>query len=134
MFFFFQAEDGIRDWSVTGVQTCALPISGINASAMTISDKGRRTAPARASHSGRPKSTRDLRGPFRSAHVAAPAARKTPETSKRAINRMTVIGSPQNTLRLLHGFLNSEKPAARKSVSFRTSARAIFLVSNTGVI
>src|SRR5258706_2893478 len=27
-FFFFQAEDGIRDWSVTGVQTCALPISG----------------------------------------------------------------------------------------------------------
>src|SRR5437016_11462447 len=26
LFFFFQAEDGIRDWSVTGVQTCALPI------------------------------------------------------------------------------------------------------------
>src|SRR5438046_5536036 len=26
-YFFFQAEDGIRDWSVTGVQTCALPIS-----------------------------------------------------------------------------------------------------------
>src|SRR5260370_41394514 len=27
IFFFFQAEDGIRDSSVTGVQTCALPIS-----------------------------------------------------------------------------------------------------------
>src|SRR5260370_27469141 len=27
VFFFFQAEDGIRDSSVTGVQTCALPIS-----------------------------------------------------------------------------------------------------------
>src|SRR5205823_10380174 len=27
-FFFFQAEDGIRDKLVTGVQTCALPISG----------------------------------------------------------------------------------------------------------
>src|SRR5437763_8084112 len=26
LFFFFQAEDGIRDTSVTGVQTCALPI------------------------------------------------------------------------------------------------------------
>src|SRR5687768_995750 len=26
--FFFQAEDGIRDVAVTGVQTCALPISG----------------------------------------------------------------------------------------------------------
>src|SRR5699024_10226478 len=27
-FFFFQAEDGIRDRNVTGVQTCALPILG----------------------------------------------------------------------------------------------------------
>src|SRR5690606_40447589 len=29
-FFFFQAEDGIRDFHVTGVQTCALPISTSN--------------------------------------------------------------------------------------------------------
>src|SRR5699024_12103249 len=29
--FFFQAEDGIRDRNVTGVQTCALPIFGITA-------------------------------------------------------------------------------------------------------
>src|SRR5438874_482269 len=29
-FFFFQAEDGIRDLYVTGVQTCALPISTAN--------------------------------------------------------------------------------------------------------
>src|SRR5690606_39665206 len=29
-FFFFQAEDGIRDFHVTGVQTCALPISTID--------------------------------------------------------------------------------------------------------
>src|SRR2546427_1643876 len=28
VFFFFQAEDGIRDLTVTGVQTCALPICG----------------------------------------------------------------------------------------------------------
>src|SRR5437879_10109376 len=27
VFFFFQAEDGIRDTSVTGVQTCALPVN-----------------------------------------------------------------------------------------------------------
>src|SRR6185369_10955395 len=31
IFFFFQAEDGIRCSSVTGVQTCALPISGAGA-------------------------------------------------------------------------------------------------------
>src|SRR5256885_14855578 len=30
VFFFFQAEDGIRDYKVTGVQTCALPISAIS--------------------------------------------------------------------------------------------------------
>src|SRR2546430_7554398 len=29
--FFFQAEDGIRDLTVTGVQTCALPISALRA-------------------------------------------------------------------------------------------------------
>src|SRR5438309_11904940 len=29
-FFFFQAEDGIRDGTVTGVQTCALPISKVS--------------------------------------------------------------------------------------------------------
>ena len=28
--FFFQAEDGIRDVAVTGVQTCALPISNVD--------------------------------------------------------------------------------------------------------
>src|SRR2546426_1467795 len=30
-FFFFQAEDGIRDYKVTGVQTCALPIFPVEA-------------------------------------------------------------------------------------------------------
>src|SRR5215510_15681112 len=35
-FFFFQAEDGIRAGHVTGVQTCALPISGGSDHAATI--------------------------------------------------------------------------------------------------
>src|SRR5256886_17332811 len=30
-FFFFQAEDGIRDLTVTGVQTCALPVGSLSA-------------------------------------------------------------------------------------------------------
>ena len=33
VFFFFQAEDGIRDADVTGVQTCALPISRVGSDA-----------------------------------------------------------------------------------------------------
>src|SRR5689334_24226801 len=36
-FFFFQAEDGIRDGTVTGVQTCALPISSGSAHALSLS-------------------------------------------------------------------------------------------------
>src|SRR5712672_4633401 len=35
-FFFFQAEDGIRDKLVTGVQTCALPMSAIAAALIAI--------------------------------------------------------------------------------------------------
>src|SRR5215204_6775074 len=35
-FFFFQAEDGIRDHCVTGVQTCALPISLVGDGAMQM--------------------------------------------------------------------------------------------------
>src|SRR5205823_10118395 len=34
-FFFFQAEDGIRDKLVTGVQTCALPIFGLGRAQVT---------------------------------------------------------------------------------------------------
>src|SRR3989337_2033652 len=42
--FFFQAEDGIRDATVTGVQTCALPISG-GARAHAGSPRRPRSAP-----------------------------------------------------------------------------------------
>src|SRR5258706_6361327 len=36
--FLIQAEDGIRDWSVTGVQTCALPISSRRRHTRLVSD------------------------------------------------------------------------------------------------
>src|SRR5690349_23773064 len=39
-FFFFQAEDGIRDLYVTGVQTCALPISITRGPAKPMSAPG----------------------------------------------------------------------------------------------
>src|SRR5206468_6023959 len=40
-FFFFQAEDGIRDLIVTGVQTCALPISAKSLASNTSTYLGR---------------------------------------------------------------------------------------------
>src|SRR5256885_14069972 len=50
-FFFFQAEDGIRDYKVTGVQTCALPISERACFRASGVSAGRRTPWARASSS-----------------------------------------------------------------------------------
>src|SRR5687767_636157 len=44
-FFFFQAEDGIRDKLVTGVQTCALPIFPISISLVTPVAPGTKTLP-----------------------------------------------------------------------------------------
>src|SRR2546430_12129971 len=56
--FFFQAEDGIRDLTVTGVQTCALPISG------------RRPRCARGLHSGfRRRTSASLRREWRKIQV-----------------------------------------------------------------
>src|SRR5215475_4250846 len=47
LFFFFQAEDGIRDFHVTGVQTCALPISRLRRTQSTCGPpRARRSAMA----------------------------------------------------------------------------------------
>src|SRR4051794_41489009 len=50
LFFFFQAEDGIRDGRVTGVQTCALPIcrDATWATSWDASRRRRTSRPARA--------------------------------------------------------------------------------------
>src|SRR5205807_5239830 len=40
-FFFFQAEDGIRDYKVTGVQTCALPILEVSDRIVVAAHEGR---------------------------------------------------------------------------------------------
>src|SRR5438270_12694421 len=68
MAFFFQAEDGIRDLTVTGVQTCALPISAPlsgksrDANSLTRSG-GRLIAPGRRSEERRVgKECRSRRG------------------------------------------------------------------------
>src|SRR6266568_6891574 len=51
-FFFFQAEDGIRDGTVTGVQTCALPIWRRTGSRRTL-PAGRPRSPGRTCPTGR---------------------------------------------------------------------------------
>src|SRR6266568_3026768 len=50
IFFFFQAEDGIRDGTVTGVQTCALPI--LNSSYFAVPGRGGASAGKPPAHDG----------------------------------------------------------------------------------
>src|SRR5690349_21978942 len=47
LFFFFQAEDGIRDLYVTGVQTCALPISSARRASARAAPASRRSTSSR---------------------------------------------------------------------------------------
>src|SRR5690349_21981739 len=69
LFFFFQAEDGIRDLYVTGVQTCALPIS--TASPRGRHRRDRRTGPTpcgRAMQRGKVDTTGPLAAQGTAAH------------------------------------------------------------------
>src|SRR5690606_40076526 len=77
VFFFFQAEDGIRDFHVTGVQTCALPICR----------RGSRAASARRSALPQDEvpdvySIEDLRSPVSCpTHLGPPRASSAPADS-----------------------------------------------------
>src|SRR5690606_40013426 len=70
VFFFFQAEDGIRDFHVTGVQTCALPISPTH-----------RAPSASEGFPRRPHTTKPLTGPALPAPGSqSPLTAKPPRT------------------------------------------------------
>src|SRR6266496_4715964 len=71
-FFFFQAEDGIRDLYVTGVQTCALPISPRRAAGGGPGGRGRRLSRPLDRGGGRepPRDARDRKSTrLNSSHV-----------------------------------------------------------------
>src|SRR5256885_9545145 len=57
IFLFFQAEDGIRDYKVTGVQTCALPISARSTPARIAVKAGSHYALSRDTIAKQPAST-----------------------------------------------------------------------------
>src|SRR2546429_2650152 len=68
-FFFFQAEDGIRDVAVTGVQTCALPILMDGSSShVACPTSARKSRPSQRSKEKR----QGLRSPY--AHISPRAA------------------------------------------------------------
>src|SRR5690606_40276442 len=84
--FFFQAEDGIRDFHVTGVQTCALPISlGMKVPGL----KG--SLPVEKSKVNWPSSTR---------YVAEPATGWVPEILQVPLPRLVIEVSVRSVVEL----------------------------------
>src|SRR5205807_2697878 len=81
--FFFQAEDGIRDYKVTGVQTCALPIS-------SPTWPGRPASPRCSTRPAHPRSTCCPRSP--PGPGAASTAPSAPSATTRPTRTCTKIG------------------------------------------
>src|SRR2546430_5429425 len=84
LFFFFQAEDGIRDLTVTGVQTCALPI--LPAASRIISRRlptraAQRNRGAKATHNHSESQRTSGPGHPRAALPSHTLRRHSPETS-----------------------------------------------------
>src|SRR5207244_4828476 len=75
--FFFQAEDGIRDDLVTGVQTCALPIYGVDLADPSARALGRLAVGVRSSRN-RPRTRRSRHGPIADAPGLGEARRGPP--------------------------------------------------------
>src|SRR2546422_7031641 len=88
-FFFFQAEDGIRDVAVTGVQTCALPISH------RVRARGARhpAPPASGQHRGavRGGRGRGRRGSRSRRREADPAAPRSEEHTSELQSRLHLV-------------------------------------------
>src|SRR5690625_7697249 len=96
--FFFQAEDGIRDGHVTGVQTCALPISppSPTSSPLAITDTQRRSHPRqpsshsrRVSYAGSVTSSRCQRARRHSSLPGAPSRSEERRVGKECRSRLS---------------------------------------------
>src|SRR5687768_18055599 len=84
-FFFFQAEDGIRDVAVTGVQTCALPISRAHTTLQRAQARMRRARTRRASEEATPTTHATMRWPAR------PTPARTSPSPAAAPDRKSVV-------------------------------------------
>src|SRR5690606_40978443 len=85
-FFFFQAEDGIRDFHVTGVQTCALPIYALRSLALSggwVSARCSRSMRATASRT----SARVSADPRSAARAAVPSRSEERRVGKECRSR-----------------------------------------------
>src|SRR6266481_8503608 len=90
-FFFFQAEDGIRDGTVTGVQTCALPILGGAEKRSPYQARPKAAISSRVSPSRSEEHTSELQSQF---HLVC---RLLLEKKKKKINTYTFCKTKKKT-------------------------------------
>src|SRR5690606_41162993 len=83
LFFFFQAEDGIRDFHVTGVQTCALPIW----SESHRDDEVQRQAAVDAGTEAHPRPDGAGAASLRSVHPGRPWLRASGRSEERRVGK-----------------------------------------------
>src|SRR5690606_40065890 len=96
-FFFFQAEDGIRDFHVTGVQTCALPIWTVSRGwCRTLCTSPSRT-PSSSRPNYRPRTSRSRRSANSSIRRRrSRASRGTPRRTRRSEEHTSELQSREN--------------------------------------
>src|SRR5207245_5930386 len=107
VYFFFQAEDGIRDATVTGVQTCALPISTQQPTIARMNFRGSRQA--RTQKDARAQSSAERS----TANPEIPPARNSVRTPRSRTNLLASVR------RGLLGFAGLAPHSGRSSVPFR---------------
>src|SRR6266511_2812615 len=122
-FFFFQAEDGIRDFHVTGVQTCALPILISRAAEITF------RAPSAFTRSKTPGSTNHCsKRPMQLKTPATPSAARC--TLPRSVTSPWASATPSGTSsRALAGSRTSATTSSPRSARRRATALPIFPVA-----
>src|SRR5260221_219929 len=136
MFFFFQAEDGIRNHCVTGVQTCALPISrprGDHPQDRARSRKRQRPAPPSRQPYLRLRARRHLRGESRRRSAAkARAGRNVLRAARRAARGLAQrqLGPPGQVPG--HPDLRSDQAADGARVGARGLKKFILVAASLG--
>src|SRR5690606_40247337 len=107
---FFQAEDGIRGFHVTGVQTCALPIYGRIAKGLCCYCRGAATF-SRGGSQAHPQAAKFIRGFVLSS--------LTPRSEERRVGKSVVLGGRRDDKN------NGEEGAGRKpGGDYRTTDRS----------
>src|SRR3989449_2988085 len=115
-FFFFQAEDGIRDVAVTGVQTCALPIYLIGKKGITYFKFAKRPAASQRTDIG------DKPTPSHAAEIVGPLMTQFESGALDAVEVVfaqfkSAVSTPPTTLRIL--------PITPPRADGRTGGRAV---------